>query len=34
MTNKLMSAAPAVAQIKDGMTVGIGGWGPGASRWR
>ena len=28
MANKLMSAAQAVAQIKDGMTVGIGGWGP------
>ena len=23
-----MSAADAVAQIKDGMTIGIGGWGP------
>ena len=23
-----MSAAEAVAQVKDGMTVGIGGWGP------
>ena len=28
MTNKLMSAAQAVAHIQDGMTVGIGGWGP------
>lgn len=28
MANKLMSASQAVAQIKDGMTVGIGGWGP------
>jgi len=28
MANKQMSAAEAVAQIKDGMTVGIGGWGP------
>lgn len=28
MANKQMSAADAVAQIKDGMTVGIGGWGP------
>ena len=28
MANKQMSAAAAVAQIKDGMTVGIGGWGP------
>ena len=28
MANKLMSATQAVAQIKDGMTVGIGGWGP------
>ncbi|MBS0508669.1 MAG: CoA transferase subunit A [Proteobacteria bacterium] len=28
MANKLMSAAQAVAHIKDGMTVGIGGWGP------
>ncbi len=28
MSNKLISAADAVAQIKDGMTVGIGGWGP------
>lgn len=28
MANKNMSAADAVAQIKDGMTVGIGGWGP------
>ena len=28
MANKQMGAAEAVAQIKDGMTVGIGGWGP------
>ncbi len=28
MANKQMSAADAVAQIKDGMTVGFGGWGP------
>lgn len=28
MANKLMSAADVVAQLKDGMTVGIGGWGP------
>ena len=28
MANKQMSAAAAVAQIEDGMTVGIGGWGP------
>jgi glutaconate CoA-transferase subunit A len=28
MSNKQMSAAQAVAQIQDGMTVGIGGWGP------
>ena len=28
MANKQMSAAEAVAQIKDGMTVGFGGWGP------
>ena len=28
MANKQMSAAEAVANIKDGMTVGIGGWGP------
>jgi len=26
--NKQMSAAEAVAQLQDGMTVGIGGWGP------
>lgn len=26
--SKLLSAAAAVAQIKDGMTIGIGGWGP------
>lgn len=28
MANKLMRAADAVAHIQDGMTVGIGGWGP------
>jgi len=28
MANKQMSAAEVVAQIRDGMTVGIGGWGP------
>lgn len=28
MADKCMSAAEVVAQIKDGMTVGIGGWGP------
>ena len=26
--NKQMPAAQAVAQLKDGMTIGIGGWGP------
>ena len=26
--NKSMSAADVVSQIKDGMTIGIGGWGP------
>jgi glutaconate CoA-transferase subunit A len=26
--NKLMTAADAIGQIEDGMTVGIGGWGP------
>jgi acyl CoA:acetate/3-ketoacid CoA transferase alpha subunit len=26
--SKLLSAAAAVVQIKDGMTIGIGGWGP------
>ena len=26
--NKIMSAEQAIAQISDGMTVGIGGWGP------
>jgi len=26
--NKVLSAQEAVAQIKDGMTIGIGGWGP------
>src|SRR6185295_15507948 len=26
--SKVLSAAAAVAQIKDGMTIGIGGWGP------
>ena len=28
MTDKRMSAADVVAQLEDGMTVGIGGWGP------
>ncbi|MDQ3060718.1 MAG: acyl CoA--acetate/3-ketoacid CoA transferase subunit alpha [Pseudomonadota bacterium] len=28
MKNKQMRAADVVAQMKDGMTVGIGGWGP------
>ena len=28
MSDKQMTAAQAVAQIRDGMTVGIGGWGP------
>ena len=28
MANKIMSAAQVVAQLSDGMTVGIGGWGP------
>ena len=28
MTDKRMSAAEVVAQLKDGMTIGIGGWGP------
>jgi len=28
MKNKQMSAADVVTQMKDGMTVGIGGWGP------
>jgi glutaconate CoA-transferase subunit A len=28
MTDKRMSAAEVVARIEDGMTVGIGGWGP------
>lgn len=28
MANKKMTAADAVAQIKNGMTIGIGGWGP------
>jgi len=27
MTNKQMSAADVVAQLRDGMTIGIGGWG-------
>ena len=26
--NKQMSAQQAVAQLRDGMTIGIGGWGP------
>lgn len=28
MANKQMSAAQVVAQLQDGMTLGIGGWGP------
>lgn len=28
MTNKQMSAADVVSQLRDGMTIGIGGWGP------
>ena len=28
MTDKRMSAADVVAQLRDGMTLGIGGWGP------
>ena len=28
MANKQMSAADVVAQLRDGMTIGIGGWGP------
>lgn len=28
MANKVMSAKDVVASIKDGMTIGIGGWGP------
>lgn len=28
MTDKRMTAAQIVAQLKDGMTIGIGGWGP------
>ena len=28
MSDKRMSAAQAVAQLQDGMTIGIGGWGP------
>ena len=26
--NKQMTAADVVAQLEDGMTIGIGGWGP------
>jgi glutaconate CoA-transferase subunit A len=26
--NKLMTAAQVVARLEDGMTIGIGGWGP------
>ncbi len=26
--NKLMSSAEAIGQLRDGMTIGIGGWGP------
>ncbi|HOL38549.1 MAG TPA: CoA-transferase, partial [Rubrivivax sp.] len=28
MADKRMSASAVVAQLKDGMTLGIGGWGP------
>ena len=28
MINKQMTAADAVAQLRDGMTIGFGGWGP------
>lgn len=28
MANKLMSAGDVIAQLRDGMTLGIGGWGP------
>lgn len=31
--NKQMTSADAVAQLRDGMTIGFGGWGHGASRW-
>ena len=33
MADKRMSAAEVVAQLQDGMTLGIGGWGRAASRW-
>ena len=26
--NKLITASDVVAQLRDGMTIGIGGWGP------
>ncbi|HNC70532.1 MAG TPA: CoA-transferase, partial [Pseudomonadales bacterium] len=26
--NKMMSAAEVIGQLRDGMTIGIGGWGP------
>jgi len=26
--NKFMTAADMVAQLKSGMTIGVGGWGP------
>ncbi|WRQ74965.1 CoA-transferase [Pseudomonas saxonica] len=26
--NKQMTAADAVGQLRDGMTIGFGGWGP------
>ena len=26
--NKVMTAADVVSQLRDGMTIGIGGWGP------
>lgn len=28
MANKLMTASDVIANLKDGMTIGIGGWGP------
>ena len=32
--DKRMTIDEVVAQLEDGMTIGIGGWGRGASRWR
>ena len=31
--DKRMSIDDVVGELKDGMTIGIGGWAPGASRW-